>query len=37
MGDKRIWSYIDEQRADLADFLDTLTPEQWETPSLCPG
>ena len=27
----------DEQRAELADFLDTLTPEQWETPSLCPG
>ena len=37
MGDKRIWGYIDEQRADLADFLDTLTPEQWETPSLCRG
>ena len=31
-----VWGYIDEQRADLADFLDTLTPEQWETPSLCP-
>ena len=37
MDDTRIWGYIDEQRADLADFLDTLTPEQWETPSLCPG
>ena len=37
MDDKQIWGYIDEQRADLADFLDTLTPEQWETPSLCPG
>jgi uncharacterized protein (TIGR03083 family) len=35
--DTQIWGYIDEQRADLADFLDTLTPEQWETPSLCPG
>ena len=35
MDDKRIWRYIDEQRADLADFLDTLTPEQWATPSLC--
>ena len=34
---RRSGAYIDEQRADLADFLDTLTPEQWETPSLCPG
>ena len=37
MDDSQIWGYIDEQRVDLADFLDTLTPEQWETPSLCPG
>ena len=37
MDSELIWGYIDEQRADLADFLDTLTPEQWETPSLCPG
>jgi uncharacterized protein (TIGR03083 family) len=37
MDDARIWTHIDEQRADLADFLDTLTAEQWETPSLCPG
>ena len=37
MDDTQIWGYIDKQRADLADFLDTLTPEQWETPSLCPG
>jgi uncharacterized protein (TIGR03083 family) len=37
MDNSQIWAHIDEQRADLADFLDTLTPEQWETPSLCPG
>src|SRR3954471_1171038 len=37
MDDSQIWAYIDEQRADLADFLDTLASEQWETPSLCPG
>ena len=37
MDDSQIWGYIDEQRADLADFLDTLTPEQWATPSLCQG
>jgi uncharacterized protein (TIGR03083 family) len=35
--DEQTWTLIDEQRCDLADFLDTLTPEQWETPSLCPG
>ncbi len=37
MDDSMTWAYIDEQRADLAEFLDSLTPEQWETPSLCPG
>ena len=37
MDDLQIWAHIDEQRADLADLLDTLSPEQWETPSLCPG
>ena len=36
MDTEPVWGYNDEQRADLADFLDTLTPEQWETPSLCP-
>ncbi|WP_197377664.1 maleylpyruvate isomerase family mycothiol-dependent enzyme [Mycolicibacterium baixiangningiae] len=30
-----IWAHIDAERADLADFLDTLTPGQWATPSLC--
>ena len=37
MDDRQIWAHIDEQRADLAGFLDTLTADQWETPSLCPG
>jgi uncharacterized protein (TIGR03083 family) len=37
MDDTQIWAYIDEQRADLADFLDTLTADQWQTSSLCPG
>lgn len=32
-----IWRHIDEQRAELADFLDTLTADQWATPSLCAG
>lgn len=26
-----------EERRDLADLLDTLTPEQWAAPSLCDG
>lgn len=26
-----------ERRRDLADLLDTLTPEEWESPSLCEG
>ena len=26
-----------DERRDLADFLETLTPQQWESPSLCQG
>ena len=37
MGDDEIWCHIDQQRADFADFLETLTADQWETPSLCAG
>ncbi|MGZ8744412.1 MAG: maleylpyruvate isomerase family mycothiol-dependent enzyme [Nocardioides sp.] len=29
------WQVIDEQRGTLADLLETLTPEEWTTPSLC--
>ncbi|MGH3500537.1 MAG: maleylpyruvate isomerase family mycothiol-dependent enzyme, partial [Nocardioidaceae bacterium] len=25
------------ERRDLADYLDTLTDEEWKQPSLCPG
>jgi uncharacterized protein (TIGR03083 family) len=32
-----VWRTIDEQRGDLADFLDRLAPRQWETASLCDG
>ncbi|MBU9762681.1 maleylpyruvate isomerase family mycothiol-dependent enzyme [Mycobacterium sp. TNTM28] len=32
-----IWRTVDEQRAQLADLLDTLRPDQWSTPSLCAG
>ena len=32
-----VWRVIDEQRAETAAFLGTLTAEQWEAPSLCAG
>ena len=28
---------VGEERRDLANFLDTLTPAQWQAPSLCVG
>jgi len=31
-----VWKAIDVQRGELADLLDTLSPEEWEHPSLCP-
>lgn len=31
------WRVIDEHRAMLADLLESLTPAQWEEPSLCEG
>lgn len=37
MDSDAIWRAIDEQRNALADLLDTLTPEQWSTQSLCDG
>lgn len=35
MDSDTIWRTIDEQRNELADLLDTFTPEQWLTQSLC--
>lgn len=32
-----VWQTIDQERLSLADLLDGLTPEEWETPSLCAG
>ena len=32
-----VWRTIDQQRSDLADLLDDLSPTEWETPSLCEG
>ena len=31
------WTWLARGRRDLADLLETLTPEQWESPSLCRG
>ncbi|BBY46339.1 maleylpyruvate isomerase family mycothiol-dependent enzyme [Mycolicibacterium celeriflavum] len=37
MDSDTVWRHIDEQRANLADLLDGLEPQQWSTPSLCEG
>ena len=31
------WTVIDHQRTVLADLLDDLAPQEWNTPSLCAG
>ncbi|MGK8559306.1 maleylpyruvate isomerase family mycothiol-dependent enzyme [Nocardia gipuzkoensis] len=31
------WEVIEQQRRAIADLLADLTPQQWETPSLCAG
>ena len=35
--DASTWSLIHAERAKLADLIEGLTPEQWNTPSLCAG
>jgi uncharacterized protein (TIGR03083 family) len=37
MDKDRAWQVIHQERAALADMLETLTPEEWEHPSLCNG
>ena len=32
-----VWRTIDQQRAELADLMETFTEAEWETPSLCTG
>lgn len=34
-GTMAYWTEIAQERRDIADLLEGLTPEQWETPSLC--
>ena len=37
MDTDEVWQAIDDERSSLADLLDDLSAEEWETPSLCDG
>jgi uncharacterized protein (TIGR03083 family) len=37
MNTEQTWQVIEEQRQAIADLLEGLTAEQWESPSLCAG
>lgn len=37
MNRDEVWQTTDEERLSLADLLDDLSAEEWETPSLCAG
>ncbi len=37
MDEEAAWETIRRERAALGDLLETLTPEEWEHPSLCEG
>ena len=30
-----VWECVDAERTEFADLCTTLTPEQWDAPSLC--
>ncbi|MFI7580380.1 maleylpyruvate isomerase family mycothiol-dependent enzyme [Kocuria kalidii] len=32
-----IWDAVHQERSALADLLETLSPEEWDHPTLCPG
>lgn len=32
-----VWDAVHQERSALADLLETLTPQEWEHPTLCPG
>jgi uncharacterized protein (TIGR03083 family) len=34
---EQVWRAIEQQRLDLADFLEALEPAAWDKPSLCEG
>lgn len=35
METESVWKHIDEQRGHVADMLESLSPRQWASPSLC--
>ena len=37
MNRDKVWQTIDDERLSLANLLDDLSAEEWETPSLCAG
>lgn len=37
MDEERIWQVVEDERRSLADLLDSLTPEQWDAPTMCDG
>ena len=37
MDQDEVWQAIDAERASLADLLDSLAEQEWETPLLCAG
>jgi uncharacterized protein (TIGR03083 family) len=37
VNEDEVWSAIDTERTRIADLLETLTPEEWDHPSLCEG
>ncbi|HET7689046.1 MAG TPA: maleylpyruvate isomerase family mycothiol-dependent enzyme [Nocardioidaceae bacterium] len=37
MDREQSWQVIERERRSLADLLETLTPDEWELPSLCEG
>ena len=37
MDKEHTWQVVEQQRVAIADLLDGLTPQQWESPSLCAG
>ena len=37
MDSDTVWHHIDNERAWLADLLESLPPEGWQRPSLCEG
>lgn len=37
MDSDAVWQHVDSERAWMADLLESLSAEEWQHPSLCPG